>query len=215
MLCALLLCTFLYYLIVIGIFSSFGFFYRFRLPWKNTFEDSSDVENYRKQLGLTGKKIFERFSTLCKQIFAKYPRARIIYLGCAKTWTTGPRQGVGVKKERRLTFQVRGGTFRQRWSVCKQTESRKKESFSRREEVLALSCYKNLRAHFLKILKRTSVLSFPNVSEKTGLKNVYFNDVFGGLRNCDIWDVYGHLSYCGALRVSYLFEMVLACCLKV
>lgn len=189
----------------------FVYFFRFYLPEEIPVHSSADVNHIRKNLCVTGEKVFQSVAHLCIRLREIFPQADIVFLGTSRCWWFGPKRSAVCRSLERNERLV--------WRPPMPTEKRKRISLNSCKKIFALPVYRTLRCHFLKVFRRRnvpSVLKKRCCVQKHSLKRLFFDDVFFGLKEKDIWDEFGHLSFHGAMSVSanltVLFRNIRASC---
>lgn len=159
----------------------------------------NDVKLVKKDHGITGEVLLQKFHSLCKQLRSVFPQAKIIFLGTSRTWRF---QG----KNRHVLGGIRVRHFQRLTLGCNTLENKKRNLSSFMST--ALPVFRYLRNDFYRQLKRCGYQGYPISLKGRGIRNVFFNDVFHGLSDLEIWDQYGHLSDLGARKVGVRFEQI-------
>lgn len=176
---------------------------------------------YRRKARITPDVILQDFNNLCHSIHDAFPQGPIIYLGCSRTWTFGPKHP--LLQSRADTYPARAmirhsnrNQHRHHWAARNaSTEGRKRQCLRFKNIIAALPVYRTLRMKFLKLLVKNRIPKYPSEPVPGALTGVFFNNVFAGMRESYINDQWGHLSHLGLkFLVKNLHKEVASCSQK-
>jgi hypothetical protein len=162
-------------------------------------------------MNITGDKLFHSFLCVGKSFLCQFPQACIIYLGPGRTWYSGPQITPQiVQKPKHFGYLVSLRTRKINsfgsWTQ-KQTEQRKIKCL-RSSQICILPVYRSLRNRFVQIIKKNHIREFPLYCHLLAPKKFFFNNIFRCLRECHIYDQFGHLSDSGNLLIIKRIESI-------